>query len=180
MKKTIFLLLLLLICGMVSADVLTAISDFENIMLQVEDYMAYAYAGITFKEMFWKLLYERGKMLVVLGLISIFPFREKLLPFFACFFTYAYGFFFMSCLLQVGVVGIPITLSAVFPHGILYGIVIMLMFKRKELRSYQMKKRVGYEAGGIALFLLLFITGCIIECYVGTAFMSWVIRLSLV
>ena len=73
MKKSIFLLLLLLICGMISADVLAVMSNFENIVVGAEEYRAYAYAEITFKEMFWKLLYERGKLLVIMALDTILP-----------------------------------------------------------------------------------------------------------
>lgn len=180
MKKSVFLLLLLLICGMVSADVLATMSDFENIVIGAKEYRAYAYSEVAFKEMFWKLLYARGKMLVMLALISILPIREKILPFIAYLFTYGYGFFFMSCLMEMGIAGIPISLSAILPHGILYGIGISLMFRRRELRSYQMNKRIGYQAGGAVMIVLLFITGCIIECFIGTEFMPWVIRLSMI
>lgn len=180
MKKSIFLLLLLLICGMVSADVLTIVSDFEDIVISTEEYKAYAYSEVAFKEMFWKLLYARGKILVMLALISILPIREKILPLFGCLFTYGYGFFFMSCLMKMGVAGIPISLSAIFPHGILYGLAIILLFKRRELRSYQMNKRIGYQAGGTAMILLLFVAGCVIECFIGTEFLPWVIRLSMI
>mgnify|MGYP003308087247 FL=1 len=180
MKKSIFLLLLLLICGMVSADVLAIVSDFEDIVIGAKEYKAYAYSEVTFKEMFWKLLYARGKMLAMLALVSILPIREKILPLIGCLFTYGYGFFFMSCLMEMGIAGIPISLSAIFPHGILYGIAIMLMFKRRELRSYHMNKRIGYQAGGTVMILLLSVAGCIIECFIGTEFMPWVIRLSMV
>lgn len=178
MKKSIFLWLLLLICGMISADVLAMISDFENIVINAEEYRAYAYAKVEFKEMFWKLLYERGKMLGILALISLLPTREKLLPLLACFFTYGYGIFFMSCLMEIGIAGILISLSALIPHGILYGIAIVLMFRRRELRTYQMNQKFGYEAGTVAIILLLFVTGTVIECFIGTEFMPWVIRLS--
>lgn len=180
MRKKIFLLLLLLICGMVSADVLAIMSDFENIVVGTEEYRAYAYAEVTFEEIFWKLFYERGKLLVTLALISVLPIREKILSVLVCIFTYGYGFFFMSCLMEIGIAGILIGLSAIFPHGILYGIAIVLLFHRRELRSYQRTKRVGYEMGGMVIVIALFVAGCVVECFIGTTFMPWVIRLSMI
>lgn len=180
MKKIVLILLLFLIGGMVSAYIITEELSNQAIILTAENYMAYAYAGIAFKELFWSLLYERGKMFLFLAMLSMTPFRTKILPILVGFFVFGFGFFFMTCILELGIAGVVVGVATIFPQMILYGIAIFIMYQKKQLRAYRQQERMTLQFASWFGILLLFVTGCILECMIGVKFIPWIIRLSLV
>ena len=180
MKRIVLVLLLLLIGGMISAYILTEELNNESVMITAESYMVYAYAGITFKELFWSLLYERGKLLLLLAIISITPLRNKGLPVLIGVFIFGFGFFFMSCILELGIAGVVVGLATIFPQMVLYGIAIFIMYQKRQLRTYRQQERITLQFASWFGILLLFVSGCILECMMGVKFIPWVIRLSLI
>ena len=179
MKKFLFILIIIFICGILSADIcLNQIKESE-VIVGFAVFEQYATSRITFRDVFWNLIYERGKLFSIIILLCFTPLKERLGVILAPVFSFIWGFFLMSCIMELGVAGLVVGLASFFPHGILYaGSIGMLIGGRR--RSYYQKKKLANDIGKYLFALLLCITACVIESLLATHFIPWVIRLSLI
>lgn len=180
MKRFLIVLALLFLSGVLVADLCIGQLQRENIWMNLELFKAYAYSNVTFKEVIWNMLYERGKLMIALIILGITPLRERLPIFFLSLFSFCFGFFLMSCVSEIGFIGIVVALASVIPHGFFYvGAFVALTGGASSRGDYQnnglRQAVVTYLFAG-----LLFITGCVMECVMGVHFIPWVIRLSFV
>ena len=179
MKKFLVILIIIFICGILSADVCLKQMKESSVLVEMEVYEQYAHAKLTFKDVFWNILYERVKLFGVLILLCFTPIRERLGVILTTLFSFIWGFFLMSCIIELGVAGLVVGLASVLPHGVLYAAVLAIMIGRRR-RTYHVKSRLAIDIGIYIFLLLLFTTACIIESLIGTHFIPWVIRLSLI
>lgn len=180
MKKILLMLILFFICGFVSADICIEELRESNVLLQLEVYENYANAKLLFRDVFWNVFYERLKLFMILILLMFTPLCEKLSVILQSVFSFMWGFFFMSSIVELGIAGFVVALAAVLPHGLLYGWAIALLLNRHGRYSYYYRDRIVRNVGTYIFYFLLFFTGCIIEGLVSTHFIPWVIRLSLI
>ena len=180
MKKFLIILIIIFICGILCADI--ALKEIANsdVLVGLDFYKQYSNAKFTFKDVFWSILYERIKLFVFLILLYLTPIKEKMGLLLAPLFSFIWGFFLMSSIIELGVAGLMVGLASVLPHGIFYGGVILLVLSRNQNRHYHSKNELGKSVLRLFLTILLFVTGCILESLVATHFIPWVIRLSLV
>lgn len=180
MKKFLIVLIIIFICGILSADVcLTQIAESE-VLIGIDFYTEYANAKLAFKDVFWNILYERIKLFGVLLLLCFTPIKEKMGVILAPVFSFIWGFFLMSCIIGLGIAGLVVGLASVLPHGLLYGGVIWMVLGKRRTRSYHTKDRIALNIATYLFMILIFITACVVESLVGTHFIPWVIRLSLI
>lgn len=180
MKKFLIILIIIFICGVLSADIcLKQIQD-SNVLVGMDFYEQYSNVKPLFKDVFWSIFYERIKLFAMLLLLYFTPIKERIGLILAPVFSFVWGFFLMSSIIQLGVAGLVVGLASVIPHGIFYGGVIGLVLSRRQRQYYPIKNKVAMNVGRYVLMILLFMTGCIIESLVGTHFIPWVIRLSLI
>lgn len=180
MKKFLIVLIIIFICGILSADIFLKEIEGSSILSDVNTYSCYANAGLIFKDVFWNILYERTKLFIGLLLLCFTPIREKISVVLATVFSFIWGFFLMSCIIELGVAGLVVGLASVLPHGLLYGGAIGMLLRKRRARSYHTRDRVMLNVASYVFMLLLFITGCIVESLIGAHFIPWVIRLSLI
>ena len=180
MKKFLIILIIIFICGVLSADLCFAQIKDSNIILGKEFYVQYAKAKHVFKDILWNVVYERVKLLGLVFLFCVTPLKDKLSGVLLIIFSFAWGFFLMTCVIELGAVGIVVGLASVIPHGILYAIAIGLLLGKGKSRRYHIRNQIAVEVGSYIFMILLFITACILESLVGVHFIPWVIRLSLV
>lgn len=180
MKKFLLMLTILCVCGFVSADLCVATIQDKDIFLSQEQFIAYAYNETRFKDVFWSVLYERGKLLIGIILLMFTPLREKLSVILVSIFSFLFGFFCMSCILSLGMVGVVVAIFTVIPHGILYFIVILLLLQRRQTKRYIERNRRGKSLLTFVILIFIFVAGCVLETVVGTQFVPWIIRLSLI
>ncbi len=180
MKKILLMLILFFICGFVSADLCVEELKESNALLQLEVYEGYANAKLAFKDIFWNIFYERSKLFGIIILLCFTPLREKLSVILFSIFSFIWGFFFMSCIVELGVAGVVVALVSVLPHGIMYAGVVSMILRKHKLRSFHQRDRMLMNVGTYIFLVLLFITGCVVESLVGTHFIPWVIRLSFI
>ncbi len=178
MKKFLIILIIIFICGILSADVCLKQLKESNVLVGLEYYEQYATANIAFKDVFWNVLYERIKFFAFLILLCFTPMKEKIGSILMPLFFFVWGFFLMSCIIELGAGGFVIGLACVFPHGILYVAAVWLLVRQKHTRGYHLKNKIGINIGRFLFFALLFITACVMESLMGTHFIPWVIRLS--
>lgn len=180
MKKFIVILCIFFICGVISADICIENLMYSNVLLELDIYREYANAGLAFRDVFWNILYERAKLVLFLLLLCFTPMREYITVLFLSVFSFLWGFFFMSCVAELGLVGVVIAITGVIPHGILYMGIWFLILHRNAKYTYHQRDRVVFGSVTYVAVILLFLTGCIIESLMGTHFIPWVIRLGLV
>lgn len=180
MKKSFFMLIILFICGIVSADVCMNIIKESSALIDLEMYKGYANAKLVYQDVVWNILYERLKLFALLFLLCFTPIREKLSVILVSVFSFIWGFYMMSCILELGMAGVVIGIAAVLPHGLFYGALIFMILGEQNIHNYHYKGKVAFNiVTGIVLFLL-FVTGCVMESLISTHFIPWVIRLSLI
>ena len=179
MKKFLIVLIILFVCGLLSADVcLKEIED--NAVVGREVYEQYASAKLTFKNVFWDVLYERIKLFGVLFILCFTPIKEKMGLVLAPVFSFVWGFFLMSSIIELGFVGLIVGLASVLPHGILDCGSVWLMLRNNRTRTYLVREKMMINMASYIGIVLLFITGCILESFMGSYFIPWVIRLSMI
>lgn len=180
MKKSFFMLAILFICGIVSADVCINIIKDSSALVDLEMYKGYANARLVYQDVVWNIIYERLKLIAFLRLLCVTPIREKLGVLIVSVFSFIWGFYIMSCILELGLAGVVIGIAAVLPHGFLYGVLIIMMLGERNVHNYHYKSKVTLNILSYIVMFLLFLTGCVIESLVSTHFIPWVIRLSLI
>lgn len=180
MKKFLIILIVIFICGVLSAEVCLKEIQESEVLVGLDFYKQYANTKLMFKDVFWTLLYERVKLFVGIILLCFTPIKERLGIILAPIFSFIWGFFLMSCIVELGVAGLVVGLASVLPHGILYGGVIGLLIGYRRRYTYQYKNSLAKGLGIYLFALLLFLTACVIESLIGTHFIPWVIRLSLI
>lgn len=179
MKKFLFVLIIIFICGILSADICLKQMQESDVLVGVDFYNQYANAKLVFKDVFWNVLYERIKLYFVLIILCFTPIKKKVGFLLVPLFCFIWGYYIMSCIIELGIAGIVVGLASVLPHGILYAASIgMIIVHRKN--SYYRKNKISIEAGLYIIIILTFITGCVIESIIGIHFIPWVIRLSMI
>lgn len=180
MKKFFIVLIILFICGVLSADVCLKQIEDSAVLVGRDVYEQYATAKLAFKNVFWNILYERIKLFVVLLLLCFTPIKEKMGVIFAPIFSFIWGFFLMSSIIELGFAGLVVGLASVIPHGILYGGSMWLMIRKNQTRTYLVREKMMLNIASYIGIILFFLTGCILESLVGAYFIPWVIRLSMI
>ena len=180
MKKFLIILIIVFICGILSADVcLKEIKDSE-VLVGLDFYKQYANTKLVFRDVFWNLLYERVKLFVGIILLCFTPMKERLGIILGLIFSFIWGFFLMACIVELGVAGLVVGLASVLPHGIFYASGIALLLGIGRSRSYKLKKQIAQNISRYLFVILWFFTACVIENLIGTHLIPWIIRLSLI
>lgn len=180
MKKFLIVLIILFICGVLIADIYLVKIEESILIGKGEFYKQYAFEKLVFKDIFWNMLYERIKYLSILVLLCFTPVKRKLSGMLISIFSFVWGFFVMSCIMELGVVGLVVGLASVIPHGLFYGGTIWIIVRDSPDRGHLRRNKVIKNFVSYILAILLFITACVIESLMGTHFIPWIIRLSLV
>ena len=180
MKKFLIILIIIFICGILSADICMQQMKESNAFIGLEGYKQYANAKLTFQHVFWNIMYERVKLLGIVVLLCFTPLKERMGLLLGAGFCFIWGFFLMSCIIELGVAGLVVGLASVLPHGILYGVAIGFLLGGGRARRYQHKNQIARKISVYLFVLLLFVTACVIESLIGTHFIPWIIRLSLI
>lgn len=178
MKKSFFMLMILFICGFISADVCINIIKDSSALINLEMYKEYANASLVFKDVVWNILYERLKLFGFVFLLCFTPLRKRLGILLVSVFSFVWGFYIMSCILELGLAGVVIGIAAVFPQGLFYGVLIITMLRERSVHNYHYKGKIALNILSCMVMVLLFVTGCVMEGLISTHFIPWVIRLS--
>lgn len=180
MKKFLLMLLILFLCGIISADLCIEKLVNSYALLDIEMYEGYANANLTFQDVFWNILYERAKLVCILILLCFTPIKERISVILICVFSFAWGFFCMSSIAELGMAGIVVGIGSVLPHGLLYGGIVVLLLIKKNSHTYYYNNKSALGAVTYIAIVFMFIAGCILESLMGTHFIPWVIRLGLI
>ena len=180
MKKFLVFLIGIFILGILCANaVMINLKDSQS-FLSMEAYREYANSKVMFKDVFWSVLYERVRIFGVFGIVCFTPVKRWLAPIVSPVFSFVWGFFLMSCIVGLGVVGLVVGLASVLPHGVLYAITVFQMINVSNSKRYLRKETVIQHVSFYIFMMLIFVTACVIETLIATHFIPWVIRLSFI
>ena len=180
MKKMLFAFAIVFVCGVITADLSINKLLAPEIIIDSEYLKEYATSAIVFHDVIWNLVYERLKLFLVLLLLRVTPMKRYISFVLIMILLFCLGFFVMSCVLEIGFVGVLIGIASVFPHGLLYLGGYLLLSRESTSYSYRKKALIPQKVMNYILAVMFFVTGCVIECVMGVNFVPWLIRLSMI
>ena len=180
MKKIIIMLLLLFLCGMISGDLIAESIQKESVLIGMEVYKEYAYSKPLFEEIIWQIFFERCKCLSIIVILILTPMKKILPVLLMGGATFLWGFFTMSNLISLGVVGLFIAIITFLPQLIFYGGMLFLLYRSQNLRTFRQGEKIASTTATGVVCVMLFLAGCVVETLVGVHLIPWMIRLSLI
>lgn len=180
MKKIWIMLLLLFLCGMISGDLIAESIKEDGVLLGIEVYKEYAYSKPVFEEVFWQILFERCKCLMIVTILIMTPLRKVIPLVLIGVAVFMLGFFTMSNLISLGAVGLLIAIVTFLPQLLFYGGMVLVFIGREERKKLRSGEKIAFRTLTILLVMMLFVAGCVVESLVGVHLIPWMIRLSLI
>lgn len=133
---------------------------------------------IDYVDLFWNLLWTRGKQFVALWILRMTPWKRGLPMILKMLFIFLIGFILMVCCMTVGATGVMVLLAALFPHGICYFVAVIGLLGNDQSMSWDQAKRGISIARKIGLCTLFVVSGCILETIIGTRILRYVLEAS--
>lgn len=177
MRREYLSYILLFLAGMWIAQVIGREYFMEYGYLTPYHLRNFAEAEMDYVDLFWNLLWTRGKQFLGLWILQMTPCRRILPVLLKRLVVLIMGFFLMVCCMIVGSMGILILLVVLFPQGICYGIGIVGMLGGN--RDFALREgKHGAMLGKIGISILFMITGCILETILGTRLLRYILKAS--
>ncbi len=180
MRKILIMLLLLFLCGMISGDLIAESLKEDGVLLGIEVYKDYAYSKPVFEESFWQIFFERCKCLICVVILVLTPLKKIIPLILTGTAVFMLGFFTMSNLISLGVVGLLIAITTFLPQLLFYGGMVLCLYRGQGVRNFRQGERKAFRTLSVVLAMMLFAAGCVVECLVGVHLIPWMIRLSLI
>lgn len=177
MKKEIGIVLLFFLLGIFVAELLG--DEFLVTYGFLSEYQLHSFgtADIDRMDLFWNILWERGKGLLVIALMNATQLHGFLPRAGECVIGFAMGFFAAVCVIQMGLCGILLALAAFFPHGILYLAAFVLLYHLRYAYTSEGRKRKTVFFLRILVIWIVFVLACLVETYIGTGLLQLFVRL---
>jgi hypothetical protein len=168
MKRTCILCLILLLAGILTAQLFGA--EFLGTYGFLNDYYlkAFARSNPDKLDLFWNILWERGKLFLFFALLAATPLRRWLRPLLLGLFFYFTGFYGAACLICQQLLGLGIFVLSLLPHGAFYAAAACFFLRLEPPGMYCGKKYIFSYILAIAIVMLLFLIGCILETAVSS------------
>ena len=180
MKKIWIMLLLLFLCGIISGDLIAESLKEDGVLLGIEVYKEYAHSKPLFEEIFWQILFERCKCLMIAGILIMTPLKKAIPLILMGVATFMLGFFTMSNMISLGAVGLLIAIVTFLPQLFFYGGMVLILYGGQDRRKLRQGEKIAFRTLSTVLAIMLFVAGCVVESLMGVHLIPWMIRLSLV
>lgn len=177
MKRDIWIGLLFLLGGILCAQLLG--SEFFGNYGYLNEYQlqSFAYSKMDKMDLFWNVLWDRGKLFLVFVLICATSMR-KLLPIVGkSLLGFLIGIFGTVCVMHLGAYGILFLLATLFPHWILYLAVLIMIYRFRPMYSHEGKRKNTRFFLQILLIWMLFLAGCVSETLIGTQLLQLLLKI---
>lgn len=137
---------------------------------------AFAASDTGYLPLLANILWERGKVFVIIAILSLTALKAILPLLLRCLIYFTGGVFFSACVMNMGILGIVFFLVSWLPHGILYLAALALLLLVEPHRFYNRKNpwllRLAWGMGVAVLVLL----GCVLEASVGIRLLRFVVE----
>ena len=119
---------------------------------------AFAASDTGYLPLLANILWERGKVFVIIAILSLTALKAILPLLLRCLIYFTGGVFFAACVMNMGILGIVFFLVSWLPHGILYLAALALLLLVEPRRFYNRKNpwllRLAWGMGVAVLVLL--------------------------
>lgn len=183
MKKQIGLLVILFLAGIASAQLFGTKFLTTYGFLNKYHMDAFATTEMDFMQMFWNILWERGKAFVVLIILGITPIRKYLPLLLKSILVYAFGLFLCACIMNMGIGGILIAIGSLFPQIIPYILAILVIFYVEAKPQKVMHSKMNmispiltYIMWG-AIVVMLILIACLLESTIGVYLLQKIVKI---
>ena len=137
---------------------------------------SFAEGGQEQQIILWNILWERGKLFALVGLVSATSLKKLLPLIMQCLIWFTAGIYLSACFMNMGIGGILFFLVSLFPQGLFYFLALIMILRREPAyHQYRQKnallRKVLYTAGVICVILI----GCLLEAFLGIKLLRWAI-----
>lgn len=176
MKKTFIFLILMFLAGVLCMQLLGNTFVGSDCFLNEYHLSFFANQDIERMGLFWNVLWERGKLFLVLAVLLFTPIKKVLPVLSGGFFSFTLGMYSASCVILHGAKGILLFLSSVFPQGIFYLLAIFFLFRLQKPVMYRDGKKIAAYIFSILLIVSIFMVGCIMETTFGMEILQYCVK----
>lgn len=136
----------------------------------------YAYANINYDRLLYRLLWVRGKeAAAVLILTKVFRAKAVLL-FLECLLAVTFGILLVVAITNLGLRGIFMVLSGIFPQWLFYLAAIAIFFSARIKRETYSGKNIPEVIAECAFTLLFFLAGILLEVYISPVLWQYILK----
>lgn len=176
MKKEILIVVILLLAGVFSAQLFGSEYFATYGFLNEYHLQSFSNVKLDWVALFWNVFWERGKLFLMIVILGMTPVKRALPLLFRAVFGYTVGLYGAACVMNMGAAGLGVLFFSVFPHGIFYLMVLYLFLRMEGKAHYKEHKHIFTTAFSIAVLLVLFLVGCLLETTIGTCLLQMYLR----
>lgn len=172
MKKELVIITLLFLAGILSAQLVGKNFFITYGFLNTYHLQAFALTKLDNVLLFWNILWERGKLFLLLIILGFTPLKKILPIFVKGILAYTIGLYGAACVMNIGILGLGVLACSIFPHGILYIMVCYLFLHMEHPFLFKDRKRIFMLCLSGIILCIMFLMGCILETTVGTSLLQ--------
>lgn len=176
MKKTFILFLILFLAGVLSAQLFG--SEFLATYGFLNEYhlQSFAVARIEKVDLLWNVLWERGKLFLLLTVLLFTPTRRAVPAITGGLLSATAGLYGAACVMLFGIRGVGLFFCSLFPQWIFYFLAGFFLFRlQRPVLNNTGKEKASYIFS-VFLILILIVVGCIVEVTFGMGLLQWCLR----
>lgn len=122
------------------------------------------------------ILWERGKLFLLIAVISLTTLKSILPLLLRCLLFFTGGIFLAACVLNMGLLGMVFFLASFLPHGLFYLMALVLLLRVEQHRFYHRKNPWLMKLAWIFSVVVLDLLGCLTEASLGIALLRLVVK----
>lgn len=133
----------------------------------------FAKASFDTPALLGNILWERGKLFLMIVIVSCTPLKKIMPLLLRCGICYTAGMFLAACIMNMGIYGFLFFVVSWLPHGFLYLLVLMMVFR---MDYYQIcgRKNAALKLGAACTgIIMVFLLGCVTEATIGVSILRW-------
>ena len=176
MRRQVLFLLVCFLAGVFSAQLFGTEFLVTYGFLNRHHIAAFVHADVPYLQVFWNVLWDRGKLFFFLAVLGMTPFQAVLPKLVKVVLAYTVGLFFWACLMNMGAYGILVCMGSVVPQILPYGAALVLLFGLEGqpryvgpgyTKSSLLRIPVIRYASAVAAIVLLIVMGAVLESSAG-------------
>ena len=175
MKRQVLFLLVCFLAGVFSAQLFGTEFLVTYGFLNRHHITAFVHTEVPYLKVFWNVLWDRGKLFLLLAVLEMTPFQVALPKLIKEIVLYTFGLFFWACLMNMGFYGILVCMGSVMPQILPYAAALFLLFGLGGqpryvgpgyTKSSLLRTPVIRYVSAVAAIVLLVVVGAVLEASV--------------
>ena len=175
MKRKVWVELLFFGLGLLSAGLLGSEFFSSHGFLNMYCIREFAEKKLDVLHLFGNILWTRGKQFAVLWICFLSSWRSVFYDFGKFFLSFFAGLFVMICVGMMGSKGLLFSLVSVVPHGLIYIVLMLMIYDLKPEYAYEQHKK-GQHLLKLLMVCFVFFVACAIETFLGSFMIQKILR----